>query len=84
MNDTLGHQIGDQALQDIAEILKRHFRSYDVIGRLGGDEFIVFLKDIPREAVSRNIPVFEKIRQGLRKEWKNRTDYRICGSCTNF
>lgn len=55
LNDTLGHQIGDQALQDIAEILQRHFRSYDVIGRLGGDEFMVFMKSIPQEAVCRNI-----------------------------
>lgn len=55
LNDTLGHQIGDQALQDVAEILLRHFRSYDIVGRLGGDEFIVFLKNIPQEAVCRNI-----------------------------
>lgn len=55
LNDTLGHQIGDRALQDIAEILQRHFRSYDVIGRLGGDEFMVFMKSIPKETVSRNI-----------------------------
>lgn len=55
LNDTLGHQTGDKALQDIADIMLRHFRSYDVVGRLGGDEFIVFMKNIPREAVSRNI-----------------------------
>lgn len=55
LNDTLGHQTGDKALQDIADVMLRHFRSYDVVGRLGGDEFIVFMKNIPREAVSRNI-----------------------------
>jgi two-component system, cell cycle response regulator len=41
INDTLGHQSGDSALKDIAEILNRTFRSSDVIGRIGGDEFAI-------------------------------------------
>lgn len=55
LNDTLGHQMGDKALQDIAKILLRHFRNYDVVCRLGGDEFLVFLKNIPPKAIYRNI-----------------------------
>ena len=55
LNDTLGHQMGDKALQDVAEILTRHFRSYDVICRLGGDEFLVFMKNIPEDVVERNV-----------------------------
>lgn len=54
LNDTLGHQMGDQALQDIAEILRHHFRDYDIICRLGGDEFLVFMRDIPEETICRN------------------------------
>lgn len=42
LNDTLGHQIGDQALQEVAEILKQHFRDQDIICRLAGDEFVIF------------------------------------------
>ncbi len=54
LNDTLGHQMGDRALQDIAEILRHHFRDYDIICRLGGDEFLVFMRDIPEETICRN------------------------------
>jgi diguanylate cyclase (GGDEF)-like protein len=41
MNDTFGHQMGDWALIDVANILKGSFRDSDVIARLGGDEFVV-------------------------------------------
>lgn len=43
INDTLGHQAGDQAICHAAQSLSRLFRSTDIVGRLGGDEFIVFL-----------------------------------------
>ncbi len=46
INDTLGHQIGDIALIEIAKHLHTYFRDGDIIGRIGGDEFIVFLKNI--------------------------------------
>ena len=43
VNDTLGHQAGDLAIQRSAQILSRLFRGSDIVGRLGGDEFVVFL-----------------------------------------
>lgn len=46
-NDTLGHLFGDAVLSHISNEMKKQFRSSDIIGRLGGDEFIVFLKNIP-------------------------------------
>lgn len=55
LNDTLGHQMGDKALQDLADILRRHFREYDILCRLGGDEFLVFVKNIPEKAIDRNV-----------------------------
>lgn len=45
VNDTMGHQQGDKALERCGEILKSVFRSTDVIARIGGDEFFVFLED---------------------------------------
>lgn len=55
LNDTLGHQIGDAALQDVASVLRRHFRSYDIICRLAGDEFVVLVNNIPPEIVQKNL-----------------------------
>ncbi|MEA5038482.1 MAG: diguanylate cyclase [Clostridiaceae bacterium] len=43
INDTLGHIQGDRALRLLSETLRKHFRSTDLIGRVGGDEFMVFL-----------------------------------------
>lgn len=53
INDTYGHLYGDEVLTQIGAQLRSMFRSRDVIGRVGGDEFIVFLKDIPGEEVAR-------------------------------
>lgn len=41
INDELGHTAGDQALKLLAETLTRHFRSSDVLARIGGDEFLL-------------------------------------------
>ncbi len=46
VNDTLGHQMGDKVLIDAANVLKHHFRKTDIVGRLGGDEFIVLMQNI--------------------------------------
>lgn len=55
VNDSLGHMVGDQVLVDVAKIMKTHFRNYDVICRLGGDEFIVFVQRLPIEALDKII-----------------------------
>jgi diguanylate cyclase (GGDEF)-like protein/PAS domain S-box-containing protein len=41
INDTLGHKEGDMAIKEIAVILKETFRNSDIIGRIGGDEFVI-------------------------------------------
>jgi len=41
INDSFGHQSGDDVLRILAKILKRQCREQDVVGRLGGDEFVV-------------------------------------------
>jgi len=43
INDSFGHQEGDKALMEVAEILKSAFRESDIIGRIGGDEFAVLV-----------------------------------------
>lgn len=53
INDTLGHRAGDRALMDAGEILRRTFRSADIIARLGGDEFTVFPLEAADESGAR-------------------------------
>ena len=45
INDTLGHETGDRALVDAAQLLQRTFRNTDIVARLGGDEFAIFVPD---------------------------------------
>ncbi|MBR1628157.1 MAG: GGDEF domain-containing protein [Lachnospiraceae bacterium] len=44
VNDDFGHQIGDMALKKFGEILRTNFRAIDILGRVGGDEFMVLTK----------------------------------------
>ncbi len=51
INDTRGHAFGDEVLRTIGMRLKAEFRMSDVIGRVGGDEFILLLKNIKDESI---------------------------------
>lgn len=46
LNDTLGHQAGDEFLIELAKELKNHFRESDIVGRIGGDEFFVLMRNV--------------------------------------
>lgn len=47
INDTFGHLFGDGVLADMALGIEKHFRNGDILGRIGGDEFVVLAKEMP-------------------------------------
>lgn len=49
LNDTHGHQVGDQALVHLAEVIRRHLRPQDVFARYGGEEFVILLPEAETE-----------------------------------
>lgn len=51
VNDTYGHAFGDLVIADFAQKLNQQFRKDDIVGRIGGDEFVVFLSVPSREWV---------------------------------
>ena len=46
VNDNLGHNTGDLLLERVGQLLRDSFRAYDIIGRYGGDEFVVLMPDM--------------------------------------
>ena len=67
INDTYGHDVGDEAIKLLAEIFKMVFRSNDVIGRLGGDEFGIVAPGM----VIEHVPLIrKKIDETCKKESK--------------
>jgi len=62
VNDTLGHAVGDELLQNVVRTLRRTTRQQDVVARLGGDEFALLLPGIGRDEVQ---PVLQRICRSL-------------------
>ena len=62
-NESAGHAGGDALLKAAAERLRASVRAGDIVGRIGGDEFVVFLRDVRSDAEVR--PIVERIRAVL-------------------
>ena len=68
LNDTLGHEVGDELLQEVAQRLLANVRVADTVARLGGDEFVVMLSELStstQEAAAMAQRIGEKILRGL-------------------
>lgn len=62
VNDTYGHDVGDQVLQNLSSIIKGALREDDVIGRYGGEEFILLLPNADEQEITR---IFSRIQIAL-------------------
>ena len=60
INDSFGHLFGDAVLNDMALAIKNNFRHSDILGRIGGDEFLVLFKEVTAREV-----LFERIEELL-------------------
>jgi diguanylate cyclase (GGDEF)-like protein/PAS domain S-box-containing protein len=68
INDTLGHESGDQLLREMSERLIGSLRERDTIARFGGDEFVIMLDDVAR--ISDVDKLVKKIHQSLERPFK--------------
>jgi diguanylate cyclase (GGDEF)-like protein len=59
VNDTYGHKAGDIILKQVVQLAKMHLRKFDIIGRYGGEEFIICLPNTARQDA---VHIAEKIR----------------------
>ncbi len=79
INDTLGHDVGDELLREVARRLLESVRSHDTIARQGGDEFIVLLEEL--EGQSGAARVAQKILEALRSVFEvGGTKQHVSGS----
>lgn len=66
LNDTLGHQAGDEALLHIVHVIKDHLRPADELARYGGEEFVILLPD---SGVSEAVDVMSRLQRELTKRF---------------
>lgn len=62
VNDTYGHQVGDQVLREVAALVRAQLRGSDVLSRYGGEEFAALLNNTPSETAEE---IAERVRMGV-------------------
>lgn len=70
INDTCGHQAGDEMLREVCRMLQSQLREGDTLARLGGDEFGILLKDCPAGPSARIAEQLRQAGQDLRLPWE--------------
>ena len=75
INDSYGHDAGDQVIRQVSELLTRSVRSDDLVGRLGGDEFVLLLQMPHKTATQKLESILEQLQS---------TDAGVCESQSVF
>lgn len=68
VNDTYGHDMGDQILKKVADLLKKTFRSIDYVCRIGGDEFAIIMVEMTSDLEYTVMDKISAINEKLSKE----------------
>lgn len=71
INDTYGHQEGDEYLCSFVKTVKRHIREADLFARLGGDEFCMIFQNCPRDIAEQKL---KRMREGFRQKTESLYD----------
>jgi len=77
INDSYGHQFGDKVLRKIGDILQQNTRNLDLVGRYGGEEFLLILPEIDSEKASL---AAEKLRQKIKNSEIEGRNLRLTAS----
>ena len=62
VNDSYGHQVGDQVLREVASLIRAQLRGSDVLSRYGGEEFVALLSNTDSETAQ---DIAERVRSGI-------------------
>ncbi|MCI4400426.1 MAG: diguanylate cyclase [Campylobacteraceae bacterium] len=65
VNDTYGHSVGDLVLKEVSKIVKKCAREYDIVARLGGEEFLIICEN---SDISQTIEIAQRIRQNIQDQ----------------
>lgn len=68
INDNYGHDLGDKAIKAQAEILRRTFRTGDLLGRIGGDEFVIIATGLSEDKIPAIESRMDKISEEVQKD----------------
>jgi diguanylate cyclase (GGDEF)-like protein len=74
VNDTLGHAAGDRYLILLAQVLAKHIRTLDVVGRQGGDEFLVIL---PMTSAAEALAFINRLQSGLKELMSQHPEFAL-------
>ena len=87
VNDTKGHLEGDRVLKEVADIFQKNIRKYDVIARIGGDEFLIVFDSCEEDVIKERLEKIKKEVENKFREYGISISYGIVtipkDGCTN-
>lgn len=77
INDTYGHQTGDEVLVEVSHVITNSIRKTDIVGRYGGEEFIIIL---PKSDIKQSIVIAERIKTSISQLKFNHEELKVTAS----